>query len=292
MKRRLKGEKMSASGIVFDIKELAVFDGPGIRTIVFLKGCPLRCQWCHNPEGLHISPQLMVSGNSCTDCGRCKAVCEHPDNCILCGKCIRACPLHLRRICGEEYTADRLAALLRKDAEYLEKQGGGVTFSGGEPTMQTEFLIEVLEKLNGVHRCMETCGQCDSERFQKIIDRLEFIIMDIKFADGSKHKKYTGADNSNILANLELLKASGKPFIIRIPLIPGVNNDAAELTAIAALLKDAANLQRVELLPYHKTAGAKYSMVGLNYAPDFDVNAEPDAKPEIFRNLGIDCTVL
>ena len=145
-------------GTIFDIKQFAVFDGPGIRTTVFLKGCPLRCEWCHTPEGLSFAPQLMVSKSACVHCGRCQAACLHPDGCVVCGSCVRACPLGLRKICGKQMEAADLAAKLLKDRDYLARQNGGVTFSGGEPTAQGEFLLECLSLIRPMHRAIETCG--------------------------------------------------------------------------------------------------------------------------------------
>ncbi|WP_125141601.1 glycyl-radical enzyme activating protein [Clostridium transplantifaecale] len=280
---------MEKTGVIFDIKQFAVFDGPGIRTTVFLKGCPLRCMWCHNPEGLSYKPQLMVSPNGCTDCGSCRLVCKHPDGCMLCGDCVRACPARLRKICGERMTVEALTGKLLRDREYLEMQGGGVTFSGGEPTGQPEFLLNCLKELRTMHRAVETSGYCRTDIFKNIIDELDYIIMDIKIADDEIHKIYTGVSNRIILENLEQVKKSGKPFRIRIPVIPGVNDTEENYRLTAELLKGAENLEMVELLPYHKTAGAKYSMVGRAYAPDFDVDREPVLETSAFENAGICC---
>lgn len=281
-----------SKGTVFDIKQLAVFDGPGARTTVFLKGCPLRCMWCHNPEGLSPEPQLMVSRNSCTHCGKCRAVCPSPDSCILCGSCIKVCPNNLRKICGIQYEAADLADLLLKDAEYLAMLGGGVTFSGGEPTMQSRFVCEVADILEGVHLAVETCGYCTSDRFKSVIDRMDYVMMDIKLVDSEKHRKYCGVDNGPILKNLEYLKSCGKPFRIRIPVIPGVNDSNENFAATAKLLTGCDTLDKVELLPYHKTAGAKYSMVNLDYSPEFDINAVPNLDMGIFESYGIPCSRL
>ena len=278
------------TGVVFDIKQLAVFDGPGARTTVFMKGCPLRCRWCHNPEGLSAERQLMVSQNSCRHCGKCRAVCPSPEKCILCGQCIKVCPDGLRKICGTEFAPPELAALLLKDREVLEMMGGGVTFSGGEPTMQAQFVMETVQLLQGMHCAVETCGYCRPELFQSFIAMMDYVMMDIKLVDEAEHKKWTGMSNTVILQNLAWLKQSGKPFRIRIPVMPGVNDTDENFAATAELLKGCATLEKVELMPYHKTAGAKYSMVMREYDPGFDVNAAPRLNTELFESYGIPCT--
>ncbi|NMB95136.1 MAG: glycyl-radical enzyme activating protein [Clostridiaceae bacterium] len=278
-------------GLIFDIKQFAVFDGPGIRTTVFLKGCPMRCQWCHNPEGIDFHPQLMVSNNSCIHCGRCSSVCSHPERCIACGACIDTCPLHLRKISRIYYTASELAALLLRDKDFLEMNQGGITLSGGEPLAQPIFVYELLEHLKkeGIHTAIETSGYCSNEVFKCIISGADYVIMDVKLVDRKLHRKYTGVDNVIILRNLEYLKSCGKEFVVRIPLIPGVNDTNANLAQTALLLRGAEYLTKVELLPYHKTAGAKYGMLGMKYNPDFDVEGTPNCNKEIFESLGISC---
>ena len=279
-------------GCIFDIKQMAVFDGPGIRTTVFLKGCPLHCRWCHNPEGLSFRPELMVAKHSCTHCGACEAVCEHPEGCVLCGRCVRACPNHLRRICGTMMSPEALSEKLLKDRRYLEMSGGGVTFSGGEPAAQAPFLIECLDRLSKMHRAIETSGYCDPEVFREIIRRLDYIIMDIKIVDGDLHRKYTGVDNGKILENLRQVKESGKPFRIRIPVIPDVNDSEENFRAAAALLTDCDTLDFVELLPYHRTAGAKYEMVNRIYISAFDETKSPNLETAAFAERGIECRTI
>lgn len=280
------------TGTIFDIKQMAVFDGPGIRITVFLKGCPLRCAWCHNPEGLEFHPQLMISPNGCIRCGKCKEVCKNNGICTLCGECVKICPLHLRKICGVKYTAEELAKKILRDKEILEINGGGVTFSGGEPTNQPTFLLEVLKQVRGMHRAIETCGYCAPDIFQKILQELEYVIMDLKLIDSEEHKKWTKKDNKVILQNLELLKQQKIPFLIRIPLIPGVNDTEKNYKETAELLADAKYLQGVELLPYHRTAGAKYSMVGREYEVEFKEDAPINTNIEVFAAYGISAKVL
>ena len=280
------------TGIIFDIKEFSIFDGPGIRQTVFLKGCPLRCNWCHNPEGLSREPQIMVSLNACLHCGRCKAVCRHPDACIACGRCVEVCPQNVRRIAGTRMTSGELAETLRKDASYYAACGGGVTFSGGEPLLQRGFLAETLDQLAGIHRAVETSGYTEPEVFEKILDRVDFVMMDLKLMDEEQHKKYTGVSNRKILHNARTLMRSGKPCRLRVPLIPGVSDTEENLRATAEFIRSVEPKTPVELLPYHKTAGAKYAMVGAEYRPIFDTEKKVRTYPELFENYGLECSVL
>lgn len=252
---------MSAvEGVIFDIKELAIHDGPGPRTTVFFKGCPLRCKWCHNPEGLSFAPQLTVRESRCTHCGRCKRPCDHPD-CQPYGRCLHRCPLGLVSVAGTRIASDVLAKKLLRGRDFWGAEGG-VTVSGGEPLGQPAFLMALLDELAGVHRCIETCGFAPESHFAEMCARTELVIMDLKLIDPAMHRHWTGQDNAPILANLAQLKKSGHPFIIRVPLIPDVNDTEQNLAATAALLHDAPGLQRVELLPFNPLAGAKYAMVG------------------------------
>ena len=280
------------TGTIFDVKEFSVFDGPGMRQTVFLKGCPLRCNWCHNPEGLSTKPQLMVSLNSCTHCGKCMAACPHPEGCTACGRCVEICPQNVRRIAGTIMTSDELAALVKKDAAYYARYGGGVTFSGGEPLLQARFLAETLDKLPGVHRCIETSGYADAQTFRMVIDRLDYVIMDLKLMDDALHRRYTGVSNERILQNARTLMLSGKPCRFRIPLIPGVNDTEDNMRKTAEFVGGINAAVPIELLPYHVTAGAKYAMVGKAYAPIFDPNRTVHVHMDILKSYALECSVL
>ena len=247
-------------GIVFSIEEFAINDGPGIRSMVFLKGCPLRCAWCHNPEGWATEPQWLDKK------GR-------------------------KELCGYRISADELARKLLRDKDLYRDSGGGVTFSGGEPLMQAPFLCEVMDRLPGVHKTVETSGYASAEAFGNVLWKADLMLFDVKLVDPALHRRYTGVDNARILENLETLKASGKAFVARIPLIPGVNDTVENMEATAGLLLGAEGLQRVELLRYHKTAGAKYPMVGLPYNPPFDEQKEPEIH-DMFTGKGIQLLVL
>jgi pyruvate formate lyase activating enzyme len=278
-------------GRIFNIEEFAVHDGPGIRKLVFLKGCPLKCTWCHNPEGISFKKEMMISRQSCIDCGRCREVCDH-DECIVCSKCSLVCPLQLRKICGEDYEAADLAKKLLKGKEVLVNSGGGITFSGGEPLAQPEFLFEMIRKLKPVHIAVETSGYANSSVFRKMVELADLVLMDIKHTDNDIHKKFTGVSNYWIFKNLKYLCNTTTPFHIRIPLIPGVNDTKENMERIAELLKDAKNLLMVEILPYHQTAPAKYAMIGKKFEPGFDVERKLNVYPEVFRKLNIKTNIL
>ena len=279
-------------GVVFDIKEFAVFDGPGIRTTVFMKGCPLRCQWCHNPEGLSPQPQLTVSPVSCTHCGECLKHCPTPGHCTACGRCVPYCRQGLRRVAGRRMAPEALAEKLLRGRKLLEESGGGVTFSGGEPLMQWPFVRETIARLDGLHCAVETSGYAPDAVFREVMETLDFIMMDIKLTDPEKHRRFTGVDNAPILRHADMLCAGDTPFVIRMPLIPGVNDERAHFEAVAARVAGAKALQRVELLPYHKTAGAKYGMVGMEYRPAFDTDRPVMIDTEPFEKRNIPVTTL
>jgi len=247
------------NGIIFDIKEMAVHDGPGLRTTVFLKGCPLRCIWCHNPEGLSPMPQLSVRKNGCRACGLCQKGCSHPD-CQPFGRCLHICPQGLLSVAGKEISPEALAQRLKRNRALR----GGVTFSGGEPLMQAQFLLEVLDRLEGIPVAIETSGYADEAVFRSVIERMDLVYMDLKLADDNQHRKYTGASNALILRNLQILRDSGVPCIIRTPLIPGITDTRENREAISVLAEGLVQ----EWLEYNPMAGAKYSFFDMDYAYD------------------------
>ncbi|MBQ3134864.1 MAG: glycyl-radical enzyme activating protein [Oscillospiraceae bacterium] len=247
-------------GTIFDIKEMAVHDGPGIRTTVFFKGCPLRCKWCHNPEGLSVKPQVMWKKARCLNCGSCRKACEH-EECRPFGRCIHACPENCLEITGREVSSRELAAELRQSAEILGDEFGGFTFSGGEPLAQPEFLLELMAELQGFHLCIETSGYAQADVFRSVIGKLDFVIMDVKLADTELHRAYTGVDNGQILENLRVLQQSGPPHVIRTPLIPGITDTGENLNAIEELVGESV----WEKIPFNAAAGAKYEMLGMEW---------------------------
>ena len=276
-----------STGTVFDIKEFAGFDGPGNRTPVYMKGCPLACQWCHNPEGLSPKPQLMVSRAACTHCGACASVCPSPDTCTACGACISACRGGYRRIIGKTWSAETLAARLQKDADVYTLSGGGVTFSGGEPLMQWSFVRDVISRLSGVHTAIETSGFASDEIFKDAMMRCNLLMLDWKVSDPTQHKRYTGVDQDVIARHARMLAEGNTPFILRMPIIPGVNDNEAHFETAAALVKEAKSLVRIDVLPYQRAAGAKYEMIGMQYHTDFDESAVPHLFPGVFESAGL-----
>jgi len=283
---------MSAEGIIFEVREFCLHDGPGIRTTVFFKGCPLHCAWCHNPEGISPQPQLLVNRSSCTRCGACRAACAHPDRCVACGACVAVCPQGCRRLCGRRVSAGTLAAELLKNEAFFTRYQGGITFSGGEPLAQIDFLEELAERLRPIHLTLETSGYAPQSAYQRAVRSVDLLFQDLKHPDPEQHRRYTGVELSPILANLAWLKASGHPFIARIPLIPGVNDAPETLRRFAELLEGKSGLTRVELLPYHLTAGAKYALLGLKYVPPFDPSRPLNPDLTAFEARGLPCRVM
>ncbi|MBQ7313622.1 MAG: glycyl-radical enzyme activating protein [Clostridia bacterium] len=251
------------TGTIFDIKGFALNDGPGIRTTVFLKGCPLRCLWCHNPEGLSPQPELYRKHSKCAHCGKYAQPCEH-DDCRPYGCCLHVCPNDCLSVCGYPMTSAELAERLLRDRDVYEMSGGGVTFSGGEPLMQHAFVSEVLDILagEGISAAMETSSFASPEAYRKTLEHIDYVMADLKLFDWDAHIRYTGVPNDSIKQNLRwLMDESWKKYVIRVPLIPGITDTDENLAAIGEFVGDSP----VELLPYNALAGAKYPSVGKTY---------------------------
>ena len=247
-------------GTIFDIKEFAIHDGPGGRTTVFLKGCPLRCKWCHNPEGLEPKPQIMKKHNLCTHCGSCERGCDHAE-CKPFGICIHACPNGCISVSGEEIESEALAGRLLRDKPLFALTNGGVTVSGGEPLLQADFVCDLVDRLDGIHTAIQTSGYADEETYKRVVSKFDFVMQDIKLVDEDAHIRYTGVSNEKILKNIGWLKKSGKEFLFRVPMIPGITDTKENSEAIASITQG----YPVEYLPYNNMAGAKYKMLGKTF---------------------------
>jgi pyruvate formate lyase activating enzyme len=274
------------TGRIFSIEEFSIYDGDGIRMTFFLKGCPLRCEWCHNPEGQRSGREVCRSRGGCIECGKCLSAGK------LTVDSIAACPRGLVRFVGDEYTSEDIARIIQKNAAILNASGGGVTFSGGEPLLQSDFLVEVLRSLRGVtDRAIQTCGYCDEDTFLRTVAECDRVLYDLKLIDSDAHKKYTGVENGKILKNYIALARSGKPFVTRIPLIPTVTDTAENIEGIARFMNEC-GVSYVELMPYNKMAGGKYAMLGRTYKISFDEATEVEAHEEIFGKYGIEVKIL
>ncbi len=282
-----------SKGKIFSIEEFSVFDGPGIRMSVFFKGCPLRCVWCHNPEGQEFETQIVRSPNGCQECYAClEAGRRQTGKPCLVEQSIAVCPNNLLRFCGQDVTVAEIVGVVLKKAELLKMSGGGVTFSGGEPLAQAEFLNNCLLALDGkVHRAIQTTGFCQTDTFLKILSNCDFVLYDLKHMDSEIHKKYTGVGNEKILENYKLLASSKKEFITRVPLIPTVNDTESNIAMLCEFLTQN-GVNKIELLPYNRSAGAKYKLVGRDYSVDFDENAAVNTHMEIFNKYKIEVKVL
>ncbi len=264
--------------VVFDIQRFSIDDGPGIRTVVFLKGCNMRCSWCHNPESLNPYAEVMFFAQKCIGCGKCFEVCEKnchvllegkrifdTDLCDNCGRCAAVCCTGALTVTGQSMTVGELVAEIKKDDLFYQNSDGGVTFSGGEPLLQTDFLRELLIecKKAGIHCTVETAGNVPWAKFEKILPFTDLFLYDIKVVDETLHKKATGSGNRRIIDNLKKLAKTGVEVWVRTPLIPGVNDIPAERERIAELLVCLESIKTHVFLPYHKLGEGKYESLGL-----------------------------
>lgn len=266
-------------GLVFDIQRFSISDGPGIRTTVFLKGCSLKCKWCHNPESISSRIQMQTFFHKCINCGTCFMICEnhahevsddlrvfHQERCRLCGECVSHCYSKSLIISGREMTVSEVMEEIKKDRTFYVDSRGGVTFSGGEPLLQSRYLKEILEecKKENIHTAVDTAGNVPFKAFLDVMDDTDLFLFDLKMMDREKHKEYTGASNDLILENLKKLAALRKRILIRIPVIPGVNDQKEEIRKMTDFIK-ALDIEAVELLPYHNLGGSKYESLSIPY---------------------------
>ncbi len=263
------------TGTIFNCMRFAVNDGPGIRTTVFLKGCPLRCIWCHNPESQDAVPSLLYASERCLACGDCVDACTHDalrwdgapvrdkQKCELCGDCCDICVSEARRLAGYRVTVEQLLQTILRDRILYDESGGGVTFSGGEPLSQPEFLQEMLLacRSEGIHTAVDTCGHAKPETFLRVCSHADMLLFDLKVMNPELHREVTGVGNEMILENLRAAAKLPIPLVVRIPVVPGVNDDSAEISAMLQFLKSLA-VARVDLLAYHQTGQEKYRRLG------------------------------
>ncbi len=299
-----------ANSLIFDIKRYAINDGPGIRVVVFFKGCNLHCAWCHNPESISADIEKMYSPAKCIRCGSCVDACPEdaitlttdgiitdPDLCKSCGKCAEVCPTRAIEMSGKEMTVSEIMDNIEKERVFFDQSGGGVTFSGGEPLIHTEMLIELLEECGkrGIHRAVDTAGNVNTGTILKVAKHTDLFLYDLKLMDPVLHRKWTNSGNERILYNLKAIAGAGSNIIIRIPLIGGVNDTDENIEHTARYISElAGDKKEVHLLPYHNIAMNKYMKLGK--AEDFASLHEPDKKTlanaiAIFKKSGIKASV-
>ncbi len=268
-------------GLVFDIKRFATDDGPGIRTTVFFKGCPLHCIWCHNPESTNLQPELAFYESRCIKCGKCVTVCAYQaqnlteagarridrTRCQTCGKCCEVCDTGALEMKGRSVSVGEVYDEIQKDIIFFANSGGGVTLSGGEPTFQPTFVLSLLKKLkrNGINTILDTCGFVKWEVLEEIVPYVDSFSFDIKHMDLQQHTECTGVSNQLILENLERLSAQKKNIVLRVPLVPGYNDSEANIMSIVHLARRL-RLGEINILPYNETTETKYRWIGRPYA--------------------------
>jgi len=287
-------------GRIFDIQRNSFVDGPGIRTVVFFKGCNMQCKWCHNPESWERENQLLYYKSKCTGCGRCIDACpqnaiKHAEPfvltdynlCTACGKCTEACFDNARTICGREYTIGEVISVILQDEEFYRTSGGGVTFSGGECMLQIDFLEKLCQQCKKRHIpvAIDTAGNVSWNCFKRILPYTDVFLYDIKTMDKAKHQSMTGVSNQLIIENILKLNENGKDIIVRIPLIGGFNDTDADISSIADFVSRLSYVKRVDLLPYHQMGQNKLLALGYTPAPaSFKVD---DDKTAHFTNYFI-----
>jgi pyruvate formate lyase activating enzyme len=286
-----------SQGLIFNVQQFCLHDGPGLRTTVFLKGCPLQCAWCHNPESRSPRQEFVRLTHRCERCGRCSE--EELARPVVTGRDetdVELCPTGALQAVGRMVTPEALVAEVLRDRIFFDESGGGVTFSGGEPLQQAAFVTECLRLLRaeGVHTALDTCGFARWQDLAEAARHASLVLFDLKLMDTDRHEAATGVSNQRILDNLRALAAVHSDIWIRVPVIPGVNDDAANLEATAAFVADLPGVRRVELLPYHATGEAKFARAGLTYTlPDIPSPSHHELEhlAVFFRDRGLTTTL-
>lgn len=297
-------------GMIFDIKRYAIHDGPGIRTTVFLKGCPLNCLWCHNPEGKSAEQEFMWWEKRCIGCRDCQKACAKNavsfsddtlildvGECDFCGACLTVCHSQALELIGKELTASQLMREIEKDLAFYDESGGGVTFSGGEPLMQPVFLRNLLRacKEKEIHTAVDTCGYVDPKIFLDIGDLADLFLYDLKVIDDKKHIEFTGVSNKLILENVKRLSDTGHRVIMRFPLIPNMNDKETDVLELGTFVSSLGNVKELHILPYHKAGVEKAKRLKKQQEPLF-VSHPPSAERlseivEMLRDFGLEIQV-
>lgn len=305
----------SADGFIFNVQRYCIHDGPGIRTTVFLQGCPLRCVWCSNPESQQDAPQLGFLPSLCTGCGKCASVCPHGaisrsrldhddvhDNiridrnlCINCGACEKACYPGALRMYGRTLSVEEVFGEVKRDLPFYLRSGGGVTLSGGEPLRQYGFVMALfaLCKQGGIHTAIETSGLCNREVLERVLAYTDYLMFDLKVMSSQVHRQMTGQANDTILRNFRLIVSSRVKLQPRMPLIPGVSDTLENLTATARFLQECGVLS-LELMPYHRLGTSKYEALGISYqGSDLRIPSpgQVDQARERLASMGIECRI-
>ena len=281
------------TGEIFDIKKYAIHDGPGIRTTVFFKGCPLSCWWCHNPEGIKRTAERLYRQDRCIGCKECIQVCSHdaiadsadrpkwdPSRCEYCKTCALVCPTEAVTFVGKTMSVDDVIAEITKDTVFYDESNGGVTISGGEPLMQPQFLLKLLEGCGhlDLHRTVDTSGYADTKTLLQVAACTELFLYDLKHMDPEKHFKYTGVSNEKILENLKCLSEHGADIIVRLPIIPGINSHDENIDRTGAFISSLSGIRCVNILPYHCAAITKYKNFNMEYSSS---DVEPPSKDQL-----------